>query len=143
NECWQQDTTHVLLADDTDVEVLDVIDDHSRLCVAAHARAITKAADVVATFHDAAAQYGYPASVLPDNGAIFPAESARGCFVRGSERLDPGLPSKLPRPYHPQTCGKVERFHQTLKKYLAKQPRPRSVAELQGLLDRFRKYYNE
>jgi transposase InsO family protein len=143
NECWQQDTTHVLLADDTDVEVLDVIDDHSRLCVAAHARAITKAADVVATFHDAAAQYGYPASVLSDNGAIFTAESRHGVCVMESELLELGIAYKHSRPYHPQTCGKVERFHQTLKKYLAKQPRPRSVAELQGLLDRFRKYYNE
>ncbi|HXQ43249.1 MAG TPA: IS481 family transposase [Acidimicrobiales bacterium] len=143
NECWQQDTTHVLLADGTDVEVLDVIDDHSRLCVAATARLITKAADVVATFHEAAAQYGYPASVLSDNGAIFTAESRHGVCVMESELLALGILYKHSRPYHPQTCGKVERFHQTLKKYLAKQPRPKSVAELQGQLDRFRSYYNE
>jgi hypothetical protein len=44
-------------------------------------------------------------------------------------------------PYHPQTCGKVERFHQTLKRWLLKQEPARTVAELQAALDRFRAYY--
>ncbi len=46
------------------------------------------------------------------------------------------------RPYHPQTCGKVERFHQTLKRYLARQRPAATVAELQAQLDHFRTYYN-
>ena len=46
------------------------------------------------------------------------------------------------RPYHPQTCGKVERFHQTQKKWLATQPRADTVAQLQDQLDAFRSYYN-
>ena len=46
------------------------------------------------------------------------------------------------RPYHPQTCGKVERFHQTQKKWLAAQPAPVQIADLQRQLDRFRRYYN-
>lgn len=53
-----------------------------------------------------------------------------------------GVVHKHSRPYHPQTCGKVERFHQTLKKYLARQSRPATLAELQAQLDRFRAYYN-
>ena len=47
------------------------------------------------------------------------------------------------RPYHPQTCGKVERFHQTLKKYLDRQPKARTLRELQAQLDDFVTYYNE
>ena len=46
------------------------------------------------------------------------------------------------RPYHPQTCGKVERFHQTQKKWLAAQPPAQTLAALQRQLDRFRRYYN-
>src|SRR5882762_3425774 len=53
-----------------------------------------------------------------------------------------GVTYKHSRPYHPQTCGKVERFHQTLKKHLAKQRRARTVAQLQAQLDRFGAYYN-
>jgi len=143
NECWQQDVTHVVLANGQEVEVLNVIDDHSRLCVASKARGVTKAVDVVATFHEAAAQYGFPASVLSDNGAIFTAAARNGVCVMESELLSLGIAYKHSRPYHPQTCGKVERFHQTMKKYLAKHPSPRSVTELQAHVDRFTAYYNE
>ena len=49
---------------------------------------------------------------------------------------------KHARPYHPQTCGKIERWHQTLKKFLAKQPCAHTIRELQRQLDRFVAYYN-
>jgi len=143
NECWQADTTHWTLADGTDVEILNVIDDHSRLLVASHAFATTKAADVVETFHLAATSWGFPASMLTDNGAIFTAESRNGACAIELELLALGIDYKHSRPYHPQTCGKVERFHQTLKKWLAKQRRARTVAGLQAQLDRFAAYYND
>jgi len=143
NECWQQDVTHVMLANGKEVEILNVIDDHSRLCVAAQARTVTRSADVVATFHEAAGRNGFPANILSDNGAIFTAAARNGVCVMESELLRLGITYKHSRPYHPQTCGKVERFHQTMKKYLAKHRAPRSVAELQGHIDRFVTYYNE
>ncbi len=46
------------------------------------------------------------------------------------------------RPYHPQTCGKVERFHQTLKKWLARQPWAATIGRLQAQLDTFTIYHN-
>ena len=143
NECWQADTTHWGLADGTDVEVLNVIDDHSRLLLASRAFAPTRAADVVETFHLAAAEHGLPASMLTDNGAIFTAKARNGACVMELELLALGVDYKHSRPYHPQTCGKVERFHQTLKKWLARQPAAATVAELQAQLDWFRRYYND
>ncbi len=67
-------STHWPLADGTDVEILNIIDDHSRLLVASAAFAPTRANDVVATFRQAANQHGMPASMLTDNGAIFTAK---------------------------------------------------------------------
>jgi transposase InsO family protein len=142
NECWQADATHWTLADGTSVEVLNVIDDYSRLCVASVAFRTIKAADVAATFFRAAAAYGLPASVLTDNGAVFTAAPRGGTCLMETELARLGIAYKHPRPYHPQTCGKVERFHQTLKRHLAKQPRAAGVAELQRQLDRFVRTYN-
>ncbi|MBV9042296.1 MAG: IS481 family transposase [Acidimicrobiia bacterium] len=142
NECWQADTTHWVLAGGRDVEILNIVDDHSRLLVAARAFAPTRAIDVVQSFHQAAGTWGFPASMLTDNGAIFTAEFRNGRCVMENELAALGVAYRHSRPYHPQTCGKVERFHQTLKKHLAKQPRPRNLAQLQAQLDRFADYYN-
>src|SRR5271168_4502505 len=86
--------------------------------------------------------HGMPASLLSDNGAVFTGSSRGGkvLFQYELERL--GVEFKNSRPYHPQTCGKVERLHQTLKRYLAKQPPAATLAELQGQLDAFAHYYN-
>ena len=142
NERWQADTTHWRLSAGTEVEILNVVDDHSRLLIAADARAVTLAADVVATFADAFTRHGLPASVLTDNGAIF---TARG---RGDGRTALevelgllGIRFDHSRPYHPQTCGKVEHLHQTQKKWLTKHP-TRTLRQLQATLDDFRDYYN-
>lgn len=142
NECWQADTTHWHLDHTTDVEILNIIDDHSRLVVASRAFTTTKAADVVATFYEAAARWGLPASMLTDNGAIFTAATRNGRCAMETELDLLGIIYKHSRPYHPQTCGKVERFHQTLKRWLTRQPATRSLGELQAQLDRFVDSYN-
>jgi transposase InsO family protein len=142
NECWQADVTHWALADGREVEILNMLDDHSRLLVASRAFLTAKAPDVVETFHQAASQLGFPASMLTDNGAIFTAETRNGTCAIELELLALGIDYKHSRPYHPQTCGKVERFHQTLKKWLARQRRARTLAQLQDQLDRFATYYN-
>ena len=143
NEMWQTDVTHWPLADGSDTEILNFIDDHSRLCPASTAFAVVKSLDVVQTFHAASQNYGFPASLLSDNGAVFTAKYRNGKVLLESELETLGIQFKHSTPYHPQTCGKVERFHQTLKKYLAKQPPPKSLAHLQLQLDTFRAYYNQ
>src|SRR5438270_10685852 len=77
NECWQADVTHVEMADGSFFEVLNVIDDHSRACVASRAFIRTRSPDVVRTLHRSAENWGYPEAFLTDNGAIFTA-SFRG-----------------------------------------------------------------
>ena len=143
NERWQADVTHWELADGTEVEILNIEDDHSRLCVASDARAATRGGDVVVSFHKAFAAHGFPASVLTDNAAVFSGTSRGWGRVAIEVELDElGIASKHSAPYHPQTCGKVERFHQTQKRWLAKQPKADDVGQLQEQLDRFRDCYN-
>lgn len=142
NERWQADTTHWTLDDGSDVEILNILDDHSRLLVASHVRVTFKVGDVVASFHNAFAAWGFPASILTDNAAIFTAvyRGQSRCAIE-VELASLGIAFVHSRPYHPQTCGKVERFHQTVKKWLG--PRPAdSIAELQTHIDAFAEYYN-
>ena len=134
--------THWSLADGTHVEIINFLDDHSRLCVASVVVAVTRATDVADVFCAATAHYGVPASVLTDNGCIYTAKHRGGKVVMETLLETLGVTYKHSSPYHPQTCGKVERFHQTLKKFLAKQPAARSLSDLQALLDRFVAYYN-
>jgi len=143
NERWQLDITHWALADGADVEILNIIDDHSRLAVGSDARSIFKAADVVVCFRKAAASWDVPAGMLSDNGAVFTGVSrGAGRVALELELINLGVTFRHSRPYHPQTCGKVERFHQTLKKWLTTRPPAKTVRGLQGQLDSFRRYYN-
>jgi hypothetical protein len=119
-----------------------VIDDHSRLHLGCDAYPRVKAADVVQSFHKAAELHGLPESLLSDNGAVFVGGYRRGKVGLEYEPERLGIAFKNSRPYHPQTCGKVERLHQTLKRYLAKQPPAKTLSELQAQLDAFRHYYN-
>jgi transposase InsO family protein len=143
NERWQADITHWRLASGREIEILNAVDDHSRLLVGSDARVVFKAADVVACFHEAAARHGFPAALLTDNGAVFTAVPRGGRCAIELETARLGIRYVHSRPYHPQTCGKVERFHQTLKRFLAKQGPVVTVGALQAQLDRFRAYYNE
>jgi transposase InsO family protein len=145
NEMWQSDFTHWPLADGTDTEILTWLDDHSRyaLTVTAHHRVTGPI--VLNAFRSAVAQHGTPASTLTDNGMVFTTRLAGG---RGGRNQ---LEAELRRlqitqinstPNHPTTCGKVERFQQTMKKWLRQQPPPLTLADLQTQIDAFVEEYN-
>jgi hypothetical protein len=74
---------------------------------------------------------------------VFTATPRKGKVLLQSELERLGVISKNSRPYHPQTCGKIERLHQTLKRYLARQKPARTLQELQAQLDTFAHYYND
>ncbi len=142
NETWQLDSTPWQLADDSAVEILNFLDDRSRVAIASTALVTVKSADPVQVLHSASNTFGLPASLLSDNAAVFTGRSRRGKVLLELELERLGIVFKHSTPYHPQTCGKVERFHQTLKRFLRKQPPAGSLVELQLQLDTFRDYYN-
>lgn len=142
NEMWQSDMTHWSLADGTGVEIINYIDDHSRLCVASIAVPVATAVNTAETFLAACNQWGTPASLLTDNGCIYTAKHRNGRVMLETLLEAQGVIYKHSRPYHPQTCGKIERFHQTMKKFLAKQDPAADLPALQADIDRFVDYYN-
>jgi len=143
NQMWQTDITAWQLASGELVEILNLIDDHSRLFLGSDAYTRVKAADVVSSFHKAAELHGLPESLLSDNAAVFVGSYRKGKVLFESELERLGVLFKNSRPYHPQTCGKVERLHQTLKRYLDKQRPAPTLAKLQTQLDAFVHYYND
>ena len=147
NETWQSDFTHYRLSRrHRRGECMTWLDDCTRyaLHVTAHRRVTGPI--VTATFRETAGQHGIPASTLTDNGMVYTVRLAggrggRNTFEHELRRLH--IVQKNSRPAHPTTCGKVERFQQTLKKWLRAQPvQPATIAELQALLDAFVDEYN-
>ena len=142
NDLWQIDATRVLLDDSGVAWVVDMIDDHSRYLLAALAaeKATTDLAWDV--FEIAASRYGLPRQVLSDNGLAFTGR-LHGVQVAFETNLkDLGVELINASPYHPQTLGKLERFHRTLKEWLTDEGPAQDLDHLQELLDGFRFHYN-
>ena len=146
NETWQADFTHYALADGSGTEIISWLDDHSRYVLHLSAHHRVTGPIVLATFRATVAAHGIPASTLTDNGMVFTTRLAsrkggRNSFEHELRRLH--IAQKNSRPNHPTTCGKVERFQQTLKKWLRAQPaQPVTITELQQRLDTFVDAYN-
>jgi transposase InsO family protein len=147
NETWQSDFTHFRLCDGSDVEILTWLDDHSRYALSITAHHRVSGPIVLTAFRATVATYGIPASTLTDNGMVFTTrlsggKGGRNGFEHELRRLH--VTQKNSRPGHPTTCGKVERFQQTMKNWLRAQPdQPATCAGLQVLLDVFADDYNQ
>ncbi|HJQ43447.1 MAG TPA: IS481 family transposase [Jatrophihabitantaceae bacterium] len=141
NECWQIDATEWQLARRRPVTIMDVVDDHSRALTAIRAGTGPTTELALETILAGGAVWGLPAMVLSDNGVCFAGLNRSGCDFE-SVLAGAGVRVIHSRPYHPETCGKVERFHGTLKRWLGKQPLARSMTELQAQLDAFAAHYN-
>jgi transposase InsO family protein len=152
NETWQSDFTHYRLTNPGgtpghDAEIITWLDDHSRYVLHASAHRRVTAPVVLHTFRQACEQHGHPASVLTDNGMVYTVRYAGGRGGRNHlqhelRRLN--IVQKNGRPNHPTTQGKVERFQQTMKKWLRAQPvQPTTTTELQALIDQFTDEYNQ
>jgi transposase InsO family protein len=145
NERWQADFTHWWLADKTHTEILTWLDDHSRYALSVTAHRRVTGPIVLDTFRKAYEAHGIPASTLTDNGMVFTTRLAGGKGGRNqleNELRRLGVVQINSTPNHPTTCGKVERFQQTLKRWLTRQPRATTLPELQTQIDAFLDIYN-
>lgn len=145
NDAWQIDATMWALADGREVWVMDVLDDHSRVLVAARACSGPTGAAAWDALSHGIAEWGAPAHVMSDNGACFTTRLSGLQGETAFERSLRGLGVRhIPSsPSHPQTCGKLERSHQTTKRWLAAAGPADTAAALQAQLDRWRRLYNE
>ncbi len=143
NDCWQIDATSWWLASGTEVSIFRVIDDHSRLLLASRVAGAETGADAWAVMLTAFAAHGLPELVLSDNGVAFSGKCRGWAPVAFETNLRAlGVRPITSRPYHPQTCGKNERSHQPLKRWLGQQPKVDSMAALQAQVDVFDALYN-
>ncbi len=138
NECRQTDFTHWRLAGGDDTEVLTWLDDHSRYALSVTAHRSVTGPIVVDTFTETAGQHGYPASVLSDNAMAYTTRFSGGKTLLADLETE----QKNSAPNRPTTCGKVERFQQTPKKWLRAQPPANDLHQLQGPIDSFADTYN-
>lgn len=135
NECWQLDDIAWQLQDGPEVKIITLIDDCTRLCPGLTAVETASGEAAFKAFSAAAEKWGWPERFLSDNATAYKHTLAAAVGALGVDH-------RHGRAYHPQTQGKVERFHQTLQKWLAAQPRAVTLNELQTQLDTFCDIYN-
>lgn len=142
NACWQLDAAEYVLTGGRKCVIFQLIDDHSRYAVASHVASGETVMDAITVVDKAIAAHGVPQRLLSDNGlALNPSRrGVVGQLVDHVSRL--GVEAITGKPYKPTTQGKNERFHQTLFRYLDKQPLAESLAELQAQVDAFDHIYN-
>jgi transposase InsO family protein len=142
NACWQLDATEYVLTGGRSCVIFQLVDDHSRYAVASHVARSENATDAIVVFDKAVAAHGVPQRLLSDNGAAL-NPSRRGHLGQLVEHVSSlGVEPITGKPYKPTTQGKNERFHQTLFRYLDKQPLASTLGELQAQVDAFDLIYN-
>ena len=142
NACWQLDATEYVLTGGRTCVIFQLIDDHSRYAVGSHVAWTETAEAAITVFDKAVAAHGVPQRLLSDNSlALNPSRRGYvGQLVDHVSRL--GVEAITGKPYKPTTQGKNERFHQTLFRYLDKQPLAETLADLQAHVDAFDEIYN-
>jgi len=142
NELWQIDATDWVLADDTEVEIISCLDDHSRYAPASVAFLTETSEHAIAVFDLAVAEIGLPHSVLADRGSIFTGRVSGSVVAFERHLWSHGVLTINGRGNHPQTQGKIERFHRTLSEWLTDHGPYPDLDALNAELGRFLLDYN-
>ena len=142
NACWQLDATEYVLAGGRKCVIFQLEDDHSRVAVASHVDTGETSEGALTVIRKGIAARGVPQRLLSDNGtALNPSRRGwQGQLMAYVTSL--GVEAITGRPGKPTTQGKNERFHQTLFRWLDKQPLAATITELQEQVDRFDIIYN-
>jgi transposase InsO family protein len=143
NDLWQIDGTQVKLATREPAWIVDCLDDHARFLLAAIACASPTGEAAWDCFVTASSAHGLPRQLLSDNHTSFTGRRY-GVTVAFERKLaEVGVELINAAPAHPQTLGKLERFHRTLKEWLEDEGPAVDLEHLQLLLDRFQSHDNE
>ncbi len=142
NDLWQLDFMGHLAMTGGRMHPLSLIDDHSRYCLGLWACANERQTTVSGWLRQAFVRYGLPLALLTDNGSPWGASGNRGVTSLEVELIALGITVIHGRPYHPQTQGKVERFHRTLALELTNTRAFATLADAEVALEGWRQVYN-
>jgi putative transposase len=142
NACWQLDATEYVLTGGRKCVIFQLIDDHARYAVASHVAGSETSEAAITVVDKGITGHGVPQRHLSDNGvALNPIR--RGVIGQLFAHVTAlGVEAITGKPYKPTTQGKNERFHQTLFRWLDKQPLADTLEQLQEQVDRFDVIYN-
>ena len=144
NDLWQMDFKgHFAVSDRQRCHPLTVLDDHSRFVVCLKACENEKTATVQQHLSSVFRQYGLPLRMTMDNGAPWGSDSVHRDTPLTIWLRRLGVRVSHSRPYHPQTQGKDERFHRTLKAELLRGRHFETFSKIQPVFDDYRNVYNQ
>ncbi|BBY65495.1 hypothetical protein MHEL_37380 [Mycolicibacterium helvum] len=142
NDLWQIDGTQVQLSDGSKAWIVDILDDHARFAIGATATRRFTTLAAWRAMEAAITEHGAPRQLISDNGVQFISRDGHEP-VHFQQRLSAmGIKQLHSRPAHPQTCGKLERYHRTFKDFYADHGPADTIDELQAVCDQFRWHYN-
>jgi transposase InsO family protein len=141
NDLWQMDFKGPILTRGSAVHALTVLDDHSRFSLGIELCTAQSFTPTYAALRELFRRYGLPQRMTMDNGN--PWGNSHGRWTKLSVwLLDQGVGVSFSRPYHPQTQGKDERFHRTLKAELLSRTDFRDAFHCQLACEQWRQMYN-
>lgn len=142
NRLWQMDFKGHFQTDGPRCHPLTLLDDHSRFSLCLKALGNERSTSVQETLSEVFRRYGLPERILADNGSPWGDDPDSPHTILTVWLLRLGVKISHGRPYHPQTQGKEERFHRTLKAEVIRHGRFRDLEDAQKQFDRWREVYN-
>jgi transposase InsO family protein len=144
NQLWQMDGKGEYRSSDGICYPLSILDDHSRYAVGLYGLSAFTAEQVYPCLVRTFQRYGVPEAMLMDHGSVWwSTTNGYGLTWVAVRLIEQGIQLCYGRVHHPQTQGKVERFHRTLEEAMRHRGKPKQMAAWPGALEEFRQVYNE